>query len=121
MPPVVQKPDPKPHPLDPKTLEETEQKFASELKAKTDVASQLAHAIILGNQHAIFEAFSKQLRKGDAKVLTALCNRAYGAPVELVNHEQAKPFKIEIEVIGMKQPVTIDGEIKELDGECRTD
>ena len=56
-------------------------------RPKRDLAAEIARAIFEKDAEAITRAFAAQLKKGNAKVFTALADRAYGRPRQQI--EQA--------------------------------
>ncbi|PSH04627.1 MAG: hypothetical protein CXZ00_07400 [Acidobacteria bacterium] len=49
-------------------------------RPKRDLAAEIAKAIFEQDSEAITRAFAAELKKGNAKVFTALADRAYGKP-----------------------------------------
>jgi hypothetical protein len=49
-------------------------------RPKHDLAAEIARAIFEQDSEAINRAFAAELKKGNAKVFTALADRAYGKP-----------------------------------------
>lgn len=82
------------------TMEEVRKRYKEEFHVKTDVAADIAHAVFVGNQEAIYQAFKGQMLKGDAKVFSALANRAYGVKSVEPGVSTPRPLKMTIEVIG---------------------
>lgn len=99
-----------------RTLAAVEEAFKRDLGIKKDWAAEIAHAIFVGNRDRIYDAFSRQLFKGDSRAFNALANRAYGMPSQELAFSQEKPFKLVIEFIGEKtepETITIEGEAAE--------
>jgi hypothetical protein len=94
------------------TLKEVEKMLAKELKLKKDWAAEIANAVFVGNREQIYEAFSRQVNKGESSAFNALASRAYGLPRQEMSFSQDKPFKLVVEYIGERQPetITIEGE-----------
>ena len=61
-------------------------------KPKVDLAAEIARAIFENNGPAIYAAFSKALRKGDAYAFKELADRAFGRLKETHQHE-ISPYK----------------------------
>ncbi|MGA3080750.1 MAG: DUF5681 domain-containing protein [Terracidiphilus sp.] len=53
-------------------------------RPKRDLAAEIARAIFEQDSEAITRAFAAGLKKGDAKMFTALADRAYGKPRQQV-------------------------------------
>ena len=49
-------------------------------RPKRDLAAEIARAIFEQDSEVITRAFAAELKKGNAKVFTALADRAYGKP-----------------------------------------
>jgi hypothetical protein len=49
-------------------------------RPKRDLAAEIARAIFEQDAEAITRAFAAELKKGNAKLFTALADRAYGKP-----------------------------------------
>jgi hypothetical protein len=59
-------------------------------RPKKDIGSEIARAVIEGNQEAIYRAMAKALLRGNAHTFEALANRAYGkvpSKVELTGRD----------------------------------
>jgi len=87
------------------------EKVKAEKGVRKDHAAAIAHAAFLANEEAVYKAMCRGLVKGDPKYFTALANRAYGLPTQEMSFSQEKPFKLTIEIIGGKQPETIEAEV----------
>lgn len=69
-------------------------------RPKRDLAAEIARAIFEQDSEAITRAFAAELKKGNAKMFTALADRAYGKPRQQIEFagEDGSPVQTSVVV-----------------------